>query len=542
VPAPHRSLRIRRLGPARAGLASIGLLAATAGAVPPTSAVPPDADIATLSRSLSSGTLSAAALTDHYLRRIAALDARGPALHSVLELNPDARAIAAALDRSTAPRGALHGIPVLLKDNVDTGDRLHTTAGSLALLDSRPARDAFIVRRLRASGAVILGKTNLSEWANFRSKRSVSGWSARGGLTLNPYDRGRNACGSSSGSGTAIAADLAVVAVGSETDGSIICPSSVAGLVGIKPTVGLVSRSGIIPISAVQDTAGPMARTVADAAALLGVLAGYDPEDPATAPLKDRPAVDYTKFLDARSLQGARIGVMRRSAGFHEDVDAAFERALAALRAAGATLVDPADLPADAELGPDESLAMSYEFKDGINRYLATRVGPGPHTLADLIAFDEAEAGREMPWFRQELFVEAEARGPLTDAPYVEARARLRRRAATDGLDALMAREHLDALVAPSAGPAWTNDLVNGDRIIGGDVTSAPAIAGYPHVTVPMGFVHGLPVGLSLVGAPFSEGKLIGYAYAFEQATHARRPPALPHVADAPRGPKPLTP
>jgi len=461
----------------------------------------------------------------HYAARIAALDARGPTLRSVLEVNPDAAAIAAQLDSAGGPRGPLYGVPVLLKDNIDTADRMSTTAGSLALLDSKPARDAFIVRRLRAAGALILGKTNLSEWANYRSKRSSSGWSGRGGQTKNPYVLDRNPCGSSSGSGTAIAADLALVAVGTETDGSITCPASVNGLVGIKPTVGLISRSGIIPIAASQDTAGPMARTVADAAALLTVLAGYDPDDPATAPLRERPPPDYSRFLDAAGLKGARIGVMRHFAGFHEEVDALFERALAALRSGGAVLVDPADIANADKLDADEQIVLAYEFKDGINRYLATRVGGGPRTLQDLIAFDDREAGREMPFFRQELFLDAQASAGLTDSKYLEAHLRSHRLAAREGIDAALAKDHLDALVAPTVGPAWTTDLLNGDHVVGGGVTTPPAVAGYPHITVPMGAVHGLPVGLSFVGAAWNEGRLVSYAYAYEQTTHARQPP-----------------
>jgi amidase len=464
-------------------------------------------------------------IEQRYIARIAALDARGPALRSVLEVNPDAAGIAAQLDAGSADRGPLFGVPVLIKDNIDTADRMLSTAGSLALVDSRPARDAFIVRRLRAAGALILGKTNLSEWANFRSKRSSSGWSGRGGQTRNPYALDRNPCGSSSGSGAAIAADLALVAVGTETDGSITCPASVNGLVGIKPTVGLVSRAGIIPIAASQDTAGPMARSVADAAALLTVLAGYDPEDPATAPLREHPPPDYSSFLNTASLKGVRIGVMRHFSGFHEEVDALFERALAVLRAHGVVLVDPADIPNADKLDADEQIVLAYEFKDGINRYLATRQGTGPRTLAELIAFNEQQAAREMPFFRQELFIDAQATAGLSDAKYREAHERALRLAGREGIDAVLAREHLDALVAPTVGPAWPTDLLNGDHFLGGGVTTPPAVAGYPHVTVPMGAVHGLPVGLSFVGTAWTEGRLISYAYAYEQATRARQPP-----------------
>jgi amidase len=464
-------------------------------------------------------------IVDEYLARISAIDAQGPTLRSVIEVNPDAMSIADRLDRSTASRGPLYGVPILIKDNIDTGDRMLTTAGSLALVDSRPAHDAFIVTRLRDSGAVLLGKTNLSEWANFRSNRSSSGWSGRGGQTRNPYALDRNACGSSSGSGAAIAAGLAVVAVGTETDGSIVCPASANGLVGIKPTVGLVSRTGIIPISASQDTAGPMARTVADAAALLTVLAGYDPQDSATAPLKDRAPVDYSHFLDANSLRGVRIGIMRHYAGFHEKVDAVFESALASLRAQGAVLVDPVEVPNSTKLDADEQVVLQFEFKDGLNRYLKTRIGSGPRTLAELIRYNQQHAATEMRYFGQELFIQSNDRGDLSDSSYIEAHERARSLAGPRGIDAALAKDHLDVLVAPTMGPAWTTDLVNGDHFLGGGVSTLPAVAGYPHITVPMGAVEGLPVGLSFVGTAWSEGKLIGYAYAFEQATHARHPP-----------------
>jgi amidase len=492
--------------------------------VAPASPLAPEQSIRELQASLTNST-SVQSVARDYLERIAAVDERGPALHSVIEVNPDAMAIAADLDRQRTPRGLLFGVPVLIKDNIDTADRMSTTAGSLALLDSKPARDAFIVKRLRDSGALILGKTNLSEWANFRSTRSSSGWSGRGGQTKNPYVLDRNPCGSSSGSGAAVAANLAVVAVGTETDGSIVCPSSANGLVGIKPTVGLVSRSGIIPIAASQDTAGPMARTVADAATLLTVLAGYDPDDPATLPLKDHASVDYTRFLDSDGLKGVRVGVMRHSAGFHEKVDAVFEQALATLRARGAVLVDPADIPGADTLDADEQAVLQFEFKDGINRYLQTRHGPGPRTLAELIAYNEQHAAAEMPYFGQELFIGSNARGDLTDRVYVEAHERAQRRAGAEGIDAALAKDHLDVLVAPTLGPAWTTDLLDGDHVLGGNVSTPPAVAGYPHITVPMGTVDGLPIGLSFVGPAWSEGKLITFAYAFEQATHARRPP-----------------
>jgi len=507
---------------------SLVMLAATGVAAAPGSALPAEPDVAQLQSALMTHRTTVSAVAQHYARRIRALDVHGPALHSIIQVNPDAGTLAAQLDTPTSRGGILFGVPIVLKDNIETADRMLTTAGSLALVDSKPKRDAFIVRKLRASGALILAKTNLSEWANFRSNRSTSGWSGRGGLTRNPYDTTRNACGSSSGSGAAVAADLTVLAVGTETDGSIVCPSSFNGLVGIKPTVGLVSRSGIIPISAKQDTAGPMARSVADAAALLTVLAGYDPDDAATAPLKDAPPPDYRKFLDAGALQGKRIGVVRKLAGFDDEVDAVFNQALKVLKARGAIVVDPVELPNADKLSADELTAMLYEFKDGLNRNLAARVGAGPHSLAELIEWNKAHAAQEMPWFPQDILVDAQSKGPLTDAAYLQVREKVRRLAGKEGIDAALAHDHLDALVAPTAGPAFISDLINGDHILGGNITTPPAIAGYPHITVPMGQVHGLPVGISFVGTAFSEPKLIGIAYAYEQASHARRPPPLP--------------
>jgi amidase len=489
--------------------------------------VPTEPSIVEIQQALAAGRFDVRALERHYRRRINAIDRAGARINSVLETNPDAPRIAAALDAAGDHQGQpLFGVPILLKDNIDTGDGMQTTAGSLALVGSKPPRDAFIIRRLRGAGALILGKTNLSEWANFRSTHSSSGWSGRGGQTRNPYALNRNPCGSSSGSGAAIAADLAVVSVGTETDGSIVCPSSVHGLVGIKPTVGLVSRAGIIPIAASQDTAGPMARSVADAAALLTVLAGYDPDDPATEPLKSRTPLDYTQFLNRDGLKGVRIGVMRQLAGFHDDVDAVFNRAIDALRGRGAIIVDPADVPTRGKFDNDEQTVLLYEFKDGINRYLGNREAT-PRTLADLIVFNNNEREREMPFFAQELFVNAQAKGPLTDKDYVEARERAKRLAGAEGIDAALAKDHLDVLVAPTMGAAWTTDWVNGDHFLGGGVSTAPAVAGYPHITVPMGIVRGLPVGLSFVATAWSEPKLIAYAYAFEQATHARRAPGF---------------
>ena len=500
--------------------------APTAGHGSPITPTPvPIQSIAELESDLSHGRTTVRAVTASYIARIGAIDSSGPSLHAVLEVSSEATHIAADLDARHGKHGPLFGVPILVKDNIDTADTLLTTAGSLALMTSKPARDAFVIRRLRAAGAIILGKTNLSEWANGRSTRSSSGWSARGGQTRNPYALNRNPCGSSSGSGAAIAAGLAVVAIGTETDGSIVCPSSANGLVGIKPTVGLVSRSGIIPIAASQDTAGPMAHTVADAAAVLTVLAGFDPDDPATEPLRKHKAIDYTGFLNPDSLQGVRIGVMRHYAGFHEKVDAVFEQALAALRARGAVLVDPVEIPNADKIDKDEEIVLQYEFKDGINRYLGRRNGGGPRTLADLIQYNIDHATTEMPFFQQETFLQANARGPLTDPVYVEAHERYKRLAGPEGIDAALAKDHLDVLIAPTGGPAWVTDLVNGDHFLGGNVSSAPAIAGYPHITVPMGAVEGLPVGLSFVGPAWSEAKLISYAYAYEHATHAAHPP-----------------
>jgi amidase len=519
-----------RLTPAKVVVATLVWVAVCAPrtfAADPPASLPAELDVAQLQSALMAHRTTVSAVAGHYMQRINDLDGHGPQLRAIIQVNPDAEKLAAALDVATDRAGILFGVPVVLKDNIETIDGMLTTAGSLALEDSKPPQDAFIVRKLRASGALILAKTNLSEWANFRSTRATSGWSGRGGLTRNPYDTTRNACGSSSGSGVAVAADLTVLAVGTETDGSIVCPASFNGLVGIKPTVGLVSRSGIIPISARQDTAGPMARSVADAATLLTVMAGYDPDDAATAPLKNAPPPDYRKFLDAGALKGKRIGVVRKLAGFDDEVDVVFDRALKVLKAQGAIVVDPVELPNADKLSADELTAMLYEFKDGLNRNLAARVGSSPRSLAELIAWNKAHAAQELPWFPQDILVDAQAKGPLTDAAYVKARETVRRLAGPEGIDAALAHDHLDALVAPTAGPAFVSDLVNGDHVLGGNIISPPAIAGYPHITVPMGQVHGLPVGLSIVGPAFSEPRLIGIAYAYEQASHARRPPHM---------------
>ncbi|HET9049850.1 MAG TPA: amidase [Chiayiivirga sp.] len=481
-----------------------------------------EVDIASLQSRMQSGALDSQRLTQAYLTRIEAIDRKGPALNSIITTNPDALTEAAALDaerRTGKLRGPLHGIPVLLKDNIDARP-MATTAGSLALIDNIPASDAFLVARLRAAGAVILGKTNLSEWANFRSTRAISGWSGVGGQTRNPYVLDRNPCGSSSGTGTAIAASLAAVGVGTETDGSIICPSAVAGLVGIKPTVGAVSRSGIVPIAISQDTAGPMARSVADAAALLSVMAVPDPADPAAA--KHPGVLDYSVHLKADGLRGARIGVLRKAMGLHPDVDAATEAAIAALKAAGATVVD-AEITTAGQWDAAELQVLLFEFKDGLGRYLASHQRP-VNTFTDLIAFNREHAAQEMPWFGQELFEMAEGKGPLTEPGYLGAKKLAFDLAGPQGIDATLKAQQLDALVAPSTAPAWPTDRILGDHYLGGGYGAA-AVAGYPSITVPMGDSHGLPLGLVFMGAAWSEGRLIELAYGFEQATHKRQAP-----------------
>jgi len=498
-----------------------------------------ESTVADLARAQAEGRLTARALTEAYLARIEAIDRSGPQLNSVIELNPDALAIADALDAErgqSGSRGPLHGIPVLIKDNIDTADRMHTSAGSLALAESIAPRDAFIVERLRAAGAVILGKTNLSEWANFRSTRSTSGWSSRGGQTRNPYALDRNPCGSSSGSGAPAAANLAVLAVGTETDGSITCPSKACGLVGLKPTVGLVSRAGIIPISASQDTAGPMTRTVADAAALLSVLAGVDPRDPATARADGKVQSDYTQFLQADALKGARIGVVRNMFGENALVGRVIEEALAALKSAGAELIDPVEMKQHREVGEAEFTVLLYEFKDGLNSYLASLGEAAPYrSLEQLIAYNEEHKERTMPWFGQEIFTLSQAKGGLDAKEYRDAVAKCHRLATVAGIDRVMDQHRLDALVAPTGDPAFTTDLVNGDHYTGGGTSTLPAVAGYPHLTVPAGQVFGLPVGLSFFGRAWSEPRLIALAYAFEQATHHRRAPSFVGSAALPQ-------
>lgn len=470
---------------------------------------------------------SARALTAAYLARIATIDAQ---LHSVIEVNPDALAIADVLDRERAAghvRGPMHGIPILIKDNIDTADRMRTSAGSLALAESIAAHDAHVVRRLRESGAVLLGKTNLSEWANFRSTRSTSGWSGRGGLTRNPYALDRNCCGSSSGTGSSIAANLAAVGVGTETDGSIVCPSSSCGLVGLKPTVGLVSRSGIIPISHTQDTAGPMTRTVTDAAILLGAMTGIDSLDAVTARSHGRVHADYTTFLDPNGLRGARIGVGRQHFGAHDQVKRVMDAAIEVLRGLGATLVDPADMKSSNDYGEAEFEVLLYEFKAGLNTYLG-QLAPNvkSRTLADLIRFNEENREKEMPYFGQEIFTQAEAKGPLTTPAYRKALAKCARLSRAEGIDALLKQHKLDAVIAPTGAPVWTTDLVNGDHYTGG-YSSASAVSGYPHITVPAGTAFGLPIGLSFFAGAWSEPALLKYAFAFEQATKARKAPEM---------------
>ena len=481
-----------------------------------------------LRRGLESGKFTARGLAELYLARAAVIDKAGPGLNAVIEINPDALTIAGQLDqerRSKGPRGPLHGIPVLIKDNLATADRMQTTAGSLALTGSKPPKDSRVAARLRAAGAVILGKTNLSEWANFRGEHSTSGWSGRGGQTHNPYVLDRNPSGSSSGSAVAVSANLCAVAIGTETDGSIVSPSSINGIVGIKPTVGLVGRSGIVPISHSQDTAGPMARTVADAAALLGAIAGLDGDDDATQAAAAHTEKDYTRFLDVRGLRGARIGVVWKLAGFNVHVDRLFAEALAAMKSAGAELADPVEISSIGKVDGPELQVLFYEFKADLNRYLAWLGAGAPvRALKDVIAFNGKNRARELQYFGQELLEKSEAKGPLSSGEYGKLLADCRRLSRTEGIDAVMDKHRLDALVAPTDGLAWPTDPVNGDHFTGSSST-LPAVAGYPHITVPMGFAFGLPVGVSFFGRAWSEPLLIKLAYSFEQATRHRKPP-----------------
>ncbi|HET6176955.1 MAG TPA: amidase [Candidatus Sulfotelmatobacter sp.] len=477
---------------------------------------------------MKSGKFTSRSLVEKYTGRIDEIDKHGPAVNAIIELNPDAPSIADALDqerKAKGPRGPLHGVPVLIKDNIDTADRMMTTAGSLALVGSKPPKDSFVAQRLRAAGAVILGKTNLSEWANIRSSHSVSGWSGRGGQTKNPYALDRNPCGSSSGTGAGVSGNLAAAGIGTETDGSIVCPSSSNGLAGIKATVGLVSRSGIIPISHSQDGAGPMCRTLRDAAILLGALIGVDPEDAATAASASKAQTDYTQFCDPNGLKGARIGVARKYFGFSDSVDALMETALNVMRKQGATLVDPADIETLGKFDDSELLIFLYELKADLNAYLARPGLTAPvRTLKDIIEFNERNRAKEMPYFGQDMFVKSEAKGALTEKEYLDAVAKNHQLARTEGIDALMDKHHLDAIVAPTGGPAWLTDLVNGDHSAGGS-SNAAAVAGYPNINVTAGFLSGLPVGISFFGRAWSEPSLIKMAYGFEQATKARKAP-----------------
>jgi amidase len=494
-----------------------------------------EATVASLQDGMKSGRYTARSITELYLRRIEAIDKQGPSLHAVIETNPEALRIAESLDaerKSKGARGPLHGIPVLIKDNIGTADRMTTTAGSLALAGSIPKEDSFVARKLRDAGAVILGKANLSEWANIRSNHSSSGWSARGGQCRNPYVLDRNPCGSSSGSGAAAAANLAALTIGTETDGSIVCPSSSCGIVGIKPTVGLVSRAGIIPISHSQDTAGPMCRTVTDAAILLGALTGVDPRDAATNASQGKALGDYARFLDPDGLKGARIGVSRSDFGFNVRVDKLMADAIDVLKKGGAEIVDPANLDGMKQVGGTELEILLFELKADLNAYLASLGPEAPvKTLKDVIDFNEKHADTELVHFGQELFVEAEKKGPLSDPKYVAGLKKIQRLAREEGIDAVMTRHKLDAILTPTNAPAWTTDHLNGDHFTGG--SSAPAaIAGYPNITVPCGNVGGLPVGISFFGRAWSEPVLIKIAFGYEQATkHRRAPTFIPSTA-----------
>ena len=484
-----------------------------------------------LQRTMESGEHTARSIAQAYIERIEAMDRQGPELRAMIEINPDALDIADELDAersASGPRGPLHGIPVALKDNLDTHDRMTTTAGSLALEGSIPPRDSFVAERLRAAGAVLLGKANMSEWAYFRGVRATSGWSARGGQCRNPYALNRNPCGSSSGSGVAASANLCALTVGTETGGSIMCPSSSNGIVGIKPTVGLWSRSGIIPISHSQDTAGPMTRTVRDAAILLGGAAGVDPRDEATSRSDGNFHTDYTQFLDPAGLDGARIGVARSFTGFDPRVMALFDDAILAMRDAGAVIVDPANLPVANWRDELPLIVLEYEFKADLNAYLATLGPEAPvRTLAEIIEFNDQNAGLEMPWFGQERMIASQARGPLTDEVYLNAVRTIQRGNREEGIDALMNEHQLDAIVAPTRDLPWTTDHIKGDRLDGGSSAGPAAIAGYPDISVPMGFVSGLPAGVSFFGRAWSEPVLIRIAYAFEQATQHRTAPTF---------------
>ncbi len=497
--------------------------------IPQLQAVPlslEEISVSELSRQMSVGLMTSESLCERYLQRIEDIDRKGPALRAVIETNPDALQIARTLDqerKAKGPRGFLHGVPVLIKDNIDTGDKMQTTAGSLALVETPAAQDSFVAQQLRGAGAVILGKTNLSEWANFRSTHSVSGWSGRGGQTRNPYALDRNPCGSSSGTGAGISANLAAVGVGSETDGSIVCPSSMCGLVGIKPTLGLISRAGIIPIAHSQDTAGPMARSVRDAAILLGALTGIDPNDPATTASDGKFFKDYTRFLDAGGLRGARLGIARQYFTISPRVTALMEQCVALMRKCGAVIIDPVTFTQLEPWSKTEQLVLLYEFKNDLNSYLAKR-NARVKSLADCIQFNIENKNLEMPYFNQELMEQAQAKGDLTQKEYLDALSLNIRTSRAEGIDAVISQHQLDAIVGPTAGPAWMTDLVDGDHADGG-CSSPAAVAGYPHITVPAGFDFGLPLGISFFGGAWTEPKLLRIAYAFEHARQARRAP-----------------
>ena len=484
-----------------------------------------------LQAGMKSGKYTARSITQMYLERIQNVDKQGPKVNSILELNPDALEIAESLDRERKEKGArgpLHGVPLLIKDNIDTADKMMTTAGSLALVGApKPPHDAFVAQQLRKAGAVILGKTNLSEWANIRSSHSSSGWSGRGRQTKNPYVLDRNPCGSSSGTGAGVSANFAAGGIGTETDGSIVCPSSANGLAGIKPTVGLVSRTGIIPISHSQDGAGPMCRTLRDAAIMLGALTGVDPEDAATAESQGKSYTDYTQFLDVNGLKGARIGVARKYFGFSEGVDGIMAEAIAVMKREGAIIVDPADIESFGKFDDSETLVLDYELKADIQKYLA-RLGPASpvKTLQDLIEFNSRNAQKEMPYFGQDIFLRAQGRGPLTSREYIDALEKNHRLARIEGIDAVMDKNKLDALIAPTGGPAWLTDLLVGDHF-GGGSSNAAAVAGYPNINVTAGYLFGLPVGISFFGRAWSEPTLLKIAYGFEQHTQARKPPTF---------------
>src|SRR5258708_3695424 len=522
------------LGTALALTAPMGA-ATTAEAGETGSSVPPfeleEITIGELQEGMKSGRISSKSVTEAYLARIDAIDKRGPGINAIIELNPDALSIAEALDRERkekGTRGPLHGVPVLIKDNIDTADRMHTTAGSLALAENIASRDSHVAQRLRESGCVIIGKTNLSEWANFRSTHSSSGWSGRGGQTRNPYILDRNPCGSSSGTGAGIAANLATVGIGSETDGSIVCPSSASALVGIKPTLGVVSRSGIIPIAHSQRTAGSMARSVRDAAILLGALIGVDDRDPITAKSKGKVHADYTRFLDPNGLKGARIGVARQYFGFSDQVDKLMKEAIEVIGKLGATIVDATNMATSGKYDETETEVLLYEFKTDVNKYLAgLSAKVAPRTLADLIKFNDEHRDREMPYFGQEQFEKAEKKGPLTSEKYRKALTKNHRMSRTEGIDAVIKKHKLDAVIAPTGGPVWPTDLANGDHFTGG-YSTASAVSGYPHITVPAGMVFGLPLGFSFFPGARGGPPPIQFAYPVEPAPKPPRPPKCP--------------